>query len=458
MFALALSLATAPAALAADESYTWTDSGRTGFVATDGNFGTATYTFTKTSDTAGQFTFTATNVTFTCATATATRDLTIQISDAAYAAPGATLASKPEPTDGCGFTIATINSAGLNPVTGQVNTGSQPGDCNQGSLTWLLCPVLDNVSGLIAHLAEDVLVPLLKVNTITPTTTPGIYAVWSHMRDFSSLLFILIFIIVIIGTVMQQDMKFFDDYTLRKIWPRLIIAAVLVQFSFLLCSLLVDVGNVLGAGVQALFTGILPTSQGPPTLTNIILNLLTDATAVVFGVGAVAVLAAWPAAVPILISLLISLLVVFLTLGARFLIIAILIGISPLAFLAMILPNTRHFFRTWFEFLFRLIMMYPIVVAFITLAALANELLDFSGSPAGGAAGTGFGTVAAAAIKPILVIAAFASVIAAWKAATAVIGRVEGLLSRGADRGRSALKNTDFWQRGQAKRDERRAA
>ena len=75
--------------------------------------------------------------------------------------------------------------------------------------------------------------------------------------------------------MLNTDIKFFDAYHIKKIWPKLIMATILVQFSFLLSGLLVDIGNILGAGIGDLLTANLSSSSAD--LGNLIGNLVTGA-------------------------------------------------------------------------------------------------------------------------------------------------------------------------------------
>ncbi len=454
IFALVLSFVIVPGAQASGETYKWGDTGNTKLTASGGNFSADT-TFTKGADNNGNATFTATNVTYQCAGQSKTGDLTITITSDQY--------QKTYPTPGtitngddCLFTPIGIDPAGnVDPVTGQP-TDSKTDQCDQGSLTWLLCPVMDNLSGAISSLAKDALVPLLRVNRVSPDTTPGLYQTWTHVRDLADVLFILVFFAIIGATLLNQDIGL-DAYTIKKIWPRLIIAAVLVQFSFLICALLVDVGNVLGAGVEALFNGVLDPSKGPASFTNLLGNMGAIIGGLGVAGGAALVLGSWAAALPILVSLLLSLLAVFLTLGARYLILAVLIALSPLAMLGIILPNTRDNSSDWFKLYFRLILMYPMIVAVLSLAGIVNQLLAFSpGGPGGGTTDSGPAAVAAALIKPLVVVAAFMIIPVTFRLAGRTLHAAHSFLNGAAQRGKGALRGSEFWQRGVDERQRRK--
>ncbi len=431
---------------AAGESYTWQGTGDASIVASGGNFGVNKTTFAKTADAGGSATFTA-NATYECSGKTVTGPLTITVAADKY--------KKAYPTEGsvtgagaaCAFTAAVISKANVDQVTGQPvpAAGQDPREsCDQGGFTWLFCPVIDNISSAVAGLARDVLGPMLEVKPISPETTPDLYKTWTHIRDFAVVLFILVFFAIIGATLIQQDIGGFDQYTVKKILPRLVIASIMVQFSFLISGIIVDIGNVLGGGIGHLLSAVTDPSKGPASFTNLVGNLVTGSVASVAGLGAVAVLASWTVAIPVLLGLLLSLLTVFLTLGARFLILAVLIAISPIAMLAWVLPNTRDFAAAWFEFFVRLVLMYPLVILIISVAGIVNQILPFSGDTAN----SGSAAVAVALIKPLVVIAAFLIIPISFKLAGLALSRIHGLLTGVAQQGKGLIKGSDMYQRG----------
>ena len=442
-------------AQAAGETYSWANTDRTQITATGGNFGTASTIFIRSTSANGGATFGATKITYDCGGAAQTGDLTISLPGPSYATATNVNGNVIGPDSKCNFGPVALAVSATTPGG---PTGA--GQCDQGSLTWLMCPVIDNISGAISGLAKSALEPLLRVNRVTPTTTPGLYATWQRVRDVTNVLFILVFLTIIYSTALGQDVGGLNAYTIRTTWVRLIIAAILVQLSFGISGLIVDIGNVLGAGVDALFRGALNPSSGDASWTNFLANIGTIVGGLtVAGGTALIFLTSWAAILPILLTILISLLVVFLTLGARYLIIAILIAVSPLAFVAMVLPNTRKWLGSWFEVFARLVFMYPMIIGILSLAGMVNQLLSFSpGGPGGGTTDSGPAFVAAWLIKPIIVIAAFLIIPFSFRFAGRGLALAHGLLTTGAQQSRGRLKDSPLAQQGKADRDARRDA
>jgi hypothetical protein len=438
----------APTASAAGETYAWKDAAQTSVIAKDGNY-TTTTTFTQSSD--GVYTA---NASYKCPAPsgdTKTSQLTLNLTADQLKTIPSLSSLRGAPAD-CNFSGTPLidTPADTNAATGQPTDTKKAADaetCDQGSLSWVACPVLDNISKAITSLAKDVLVPLLEINQINQTSTPELYHAWQGMRDLTQILFILIFIVMIVGTVMQQDVVMFSSYTVKKILPRLVIAAILVQFSFLFCGIMVDVGNVLGAGVDQLMKSIFNPNSGPASFTNVLGNIGAITAGVgVTGGAALIVLSSWTVALPILLSLLLSLLTVFLTLGARFLLIATLVVISPLAFLAWSLPSTDGFFKSWHKLFWNLILMYPIIVLVLSMAGYASQLMGSDASK--GTTGSGLAAAAVFLIKPLIIIAAFLIVPATFKLASRSLQRVHSFLDGATQKARGGIQNSQMAEDG----------
>lgn len=249
-------------------------------------------------------------------------------------------------------------------------------------LSWILCPVYNWILGSIQKIEQDVIVPFLQVNPIIvgQTSGPG-YQIWLQVRNLADVFFIIAFLVIIFANTLSIGL---DSYTLKKTLPRLVYAAILVQFSYLLVALGVDITNILGAG-----------------LGNLVLAPLAGHTSVHFdavtGVAGVAtgIAAAFAAAgavmtgsiLVILIGAFFTMLAVFLTLVARQILVTFLLIIGPLAIACWILPNTEHLFKLWHKSLTRLLLMYPLIVLLFASGKIF-AVVTLAGSGGGAANGS----------------------------------------------------------------------
>lgn len=157
--------------------------------------------------------------------------------------------------------------------------------------------------------------------------------------------------------------------------PRLIVIAIAINISFEICLILVDISNVAGWSINALFTSLggdltdpASSAEGVSKWNEVIGPLLIGGL-----VGATAIPLVLAGSV--LPFTLLALLLVVLILIARQAIIILLIVISPLAFAAYLLPNTEQFFKKWKDMFVALLMVFPVVGLVFGASNLASSLL-----------------------------------------------------------------------------------
>jgi hypothetical protein len=207
---------------------------------------------------------------------------------------------------------------------------------------------------------------------------------WAIVRDIANALFVVAFLVVIYSQISNVGIS---NYGVKKMLPRLIITAVLVNISYWICALAVDVSNYLGYAIHDMFLGIFNAMSTTENYGNITaLSWSSVASAVLSGGTAVTALGLYakfvvlggslPGAlyllIPILVGILMAVLVALLVMAARQALITVLIIVSPLAFVAYILPNTEKYFTKWRELLTTMLLMFPIFAVIFGGSQLAG--------------------------------------------------------------------------------------
>jgi hypothetical protein len=300
--------------------------------------------------------------------------------------------------------------------------GSSGETCQAGDLTWIVCGIFKYLTSSIEWIEDKVIAPFLRIEPLTTdlSNNPQ-YAIWKQVRNIANIGFALVFLIIIFANTLSIKL---DYYTIKKMIPRLVAATILVQFSYLLVGLAIDVTNVMGAGLHDL---MLAGIKGQPEV---------QITTLVGGAGLAAGLAiAFAAAGSILtggifivaITAFFAMLAIFLTLVFRQVLVTFLLIISPLAFVAWVLPNTDNFFRIWSRTLIRTLMMYPMIVALFAAGRIFSAAAAAAGS--GGAASNDMRSLlgVVANIAPLILIpATFKAAGGAIVAGAASIQRLAG--------------------------------
>jgi hypothetical protein len=254
--------------------------------------------------------------------------------------------------------------------------------CKIDAIGWMLCPVMDLMAKVIDG-AYAFVSSLMVVKPITTSQTPeaaSLYAAWQVMRNFANVAFVIAFMAIIFSQMTSVGLS---NYGIKKMLPRLIVAAILVNASYWICAIAVDISNILGASLNGLFDSAIPkeltkaaefkstsswnTSGGWQGMVGAIL-----VGGIVTGIFLYATLSAL---IPALLAALIAILTVFIVLTLRQALIILLIIVSPLAFVAYLLPNTESLFKKWYGLFKTLLLMYPIIAMIFGASALASTIV-----------------------------------------------------------------------------------
>lgn len=236
--------------------------------------------------------------------------------------------------------------------------------CAVEGVGWIICPIMTAVSkGLDG--VQAVIAGFMDVKPINTDQNTILVKAWRTVRNISNLVFIIVFLTIIISYVTNHGV---DNYNVKKTLPKLILGALMVNLSFFICALAVDLSNIVGHSIVSLFrelqaqTGTVYMEMSWAELTAAILSGGGLATAG-FGAAVIAtgsttgILLALASA---LVSALITLVATMIILAARQALIIILIIVSPLAFVATLMPNTESYFGKWRDMMKKLLLLLPV--------------------------------------------------------------------------------------------------
>jgi hypothetical protein len=262
--------------------------------------------------------------------------------------------------------------------------GSSESECSGLSvLGWVLCPITTGFLRFIENIFNGVIVANLIVSPLDNSSDAdaadaAIYEIWNNFRIIANVLFVVVLLIAIFGQGLA-GFELFSAYDFRKILPRLAAGVVGIQLSWYIVGFMVDLFNVIGAGTRGLILapveGLQSFDYDFGALADFVSVLLAGTAvwvAAFAGFNIAGVLLLVPSILlPIALALIMALVVVMF----RKMLIFILIVVSPVAFVLGILPNTQMFFKQWWEFFWKALFMYPIIMAFIAGGELTAKLL-----------------------------------------------------------------------------------
>lgn len=253
--------------------------------------------------------------------------------------------------------------------------------CSVEGVGWLVCPMSVFLAGAMDSLF-DILTQMIEVKPpILGDQNNSMYVAWNITRGIANIAFVIVFLIIIYAQLANYQV---NNYGIKRLLPRLIVAAILVNLSFYVAALAIDISNILGYSIQDVFNGIrenifhLTNDTSGATLTDT--SWTTVAGVVLAGggiIGGVYYMASGGLymLVALLVGLVLTVLFVIVILAARQAIILLLVIVGPLAFVANLLPNTEKWFGKWKDLFFTMLIFFPAFSLVFGGSQLAGQII-----------------------------------------------------------------------------------
>lgn len=297
-------------------------------------------------------------------------------------------------------TPESIAEANITATTDENENGEVEKNCNNsaGSLGWILCPILQGLADAANEAWKNYIQPALEIDTVllgSETENPygqkvqsdAAEKAWGIFRNISNVIFIIFFLVIIFSQLTGVGI---DNYGIKKSLPKLIVAAILVNLSFLICQLAVDLSNIFGGSLYNLMN-----DMGKDILTESTVTI--DGSTGYMGAGAltcVAILVAiagfvgafWQNGIAVLIPLLVGALSVAISIAFLFILLSVrqagvvvLVVVSPIAFVTYLMPNSKKLFDKWLKAFEGLLLLYPICGLLVGGGNFVSKLLLSTG-------------------------------------------------------------------------------
>ena len=260
------------------------------------------------------------------------------------------------------------------PSDGDGGGEEEKNSCGVDGIGWLVCPLM-SFAGSLGDASYSAISYFLSIDKeiFKEQSNGGLGQAWSFFRDIANAVFAVIFLWVIFSQISNVGVS---NYGIKKILPRLIIGALLVNLSFYICQLAVDLSNILGFSLKGVLEGA-ASGVGTQSAEVVTFNTLIIGGLALAGVGLFIFLAV---SIPTIMALLLALLVVLVILIVRQAAVILLIAISPLAFAAWLLPNTENLFKKWVSMFRGLLIVFPVISLLYGAGKLAGAVLAAVGT------------------------------------------------------------------------------
>lgn len=250
---------------------------------------------------------------------------------------------------------------------------------------WIVCPVM-RFLGEISDSMYGFIERFLRYETLADAnSSKAMRSVWSSFRNVANVLFVIAFLFIIMSQVSSIGMS---NYGIKRMLPRLIVLSVIVNISFPLATLAVDISNIAGASLKGLIEGSIAGDRIEAIkFLDVVSKLLAGdfaikaaaATAAVIGIAGLVIEGAFygliGVLVPVVLLIVVSLATTFIVLIARYSFITILVVAAPVALAAQLLPNTKSIFSKWQGLFTSLLVLYPLISMIFGFCKLAAYLI-----------------------------------------------------------------------------------
>ncbi len=252
-----------------------------------------------------------------------------------------------------------------------------------GSLLFIsssISMVLGAVFGVVLWLEAQIIDYIISPANFSFTNSPIVTLGWGIARDLANMFFILILLIIAFATVLK-----IQSYAIKQLWWKVLVAAILINFSLVIAGFVIDFTQVLTAFFLKQITGdgSLGTITTRLASSMQILNFYNPAKPESIGQGVAQFGASGIAAVVGIILTLIGLVITVFVFGAAamFLIVRILhiwflLIFAPFVWMLWILPSTSKYFSQWWDDFIKWTFFAP---AYVFMIYLSLSIFDING-------------------------------------------------------------------------------
>ena len=253
---------------------------------------------------------------------------------------------------------------------------------NGGFLSWMLCPAIADgaatATGLLGSITDLTATHKSIIEQFSDQNS-AIYKAWSSFRNLANIGFVIMLLVVVFSQVTNLGIS---NYNIKKILPKLIITAVLVNFSYLILGVAIDLSHIIGNGIGSAIRTIAGESmsaEASAQASSIVSKIAGMVTGAGLIGGGVAIATTGPALIlPVVlfvITTVISVFFGFIMLTIRQAAIIMVIVLAPLAMVLYALPNTAAVTKKYISTLKALLMLYPMFVLATSAGALASTII-----------------------------------------------------------------------------------
>jgi hypothetical protein len=317
--------------------------------------------------------------------------------------------------------------------------GAAPGEVDNddlctntaGAMGWIICPMSNIIMEAAVSLDQGILT-LLKIDTdaiFNPAGESGtpenqesskaFFKAWGIFRNIAYAFLVIFGLVMVLSQILGLDI--FDAYTIRKMLPKMVLAAVFIPLTWPLLKLFLIMANDSGEAVQQLIEGpfqeVGRTVTGGEVVTLAFLLFGGGGTAVV-GVSSFLGVLGWGGVLALIGSGIVFVGSAFFILAAREMVAYALVVASALAVVSAITEFTNALYKFWWGLLLTVILSLPAVAAVLALSKVGATLAFLTNGV--------WGVI----IAIIFIIAGYAMFWSLWKQLDKISGQLGNIVGK----------------------------
>lgn len=320
---------------------------------------------------------------------------------------------------------------------------------------WFACGLNKAAGGITAFVYPKIQELMMTDPAIFEAST--MHTAWSRFQVFANIILVVIIMVMIVSQITGMGIS---NYGIKKNLPRVVAMVLVLNLSFFLCRMAIDIANIIGNGIGAVFDGLTAAAKA-----KIDFDTLADGssktlmTAKIIGGGAITGISAFFATktalasgqsitlliMTALLAAIIGLLMLLTIIQLRKALIIILTVTSPVAVLLYVLPGTKKLFNQWFSLFKGLLFAYPVCALLVKGGNFASMILTAAMGVANEDGSPNFFTMIIAVAASIVPIFLIPNMII--KSAGALGAKLQGLARKLSGSLSGGLRNTKIGQR-----------
>lgn len=192
----------------------------------------------------------------------------------------------------------------------------------------------------------------------------GVVVGWTVVRDLCNMFFVVILLVIAIATILR-----IESYNYKRFLPKLIIMAVLINFSKMIAGVIIDFFQILLTTFVDAFGGVLQGNIVHALGLQYLLNINPDELPKPEeGIDMWGVFFALVAVIIALVVTFVVILVMTVILAFRIVMLWLLVVLSPLAYLLAAFPRGESYAKQWWDLFIKWVTVGPLIAFFLWLA------------------------------------------------------------------------------------------